>query len=117
MGFTIYDLDETRSGKGKSSVTLCGDAAAPQARLTPNSVLATSSEGKCTTVSSTMNGKHNPTDPYDLTPVQASMVSTFELKKKSFFELTFEIEKGPGGRNFLFAMIPVVSCLQPPAVT
>jgi len=112
FAFTVYDLDSTLVAN--ESVTICGASRA--ATATSTNVVALPADGDCQKFESVElgTGKNNPTNPNSLTSEQmANSVTYFFVDARSEFTVTFAVS-GPQstqGRNFLFALVPVVSCL------
>jgi len=104
-----YDLDEGKKGKGRSSVSVCG---ATGAIVSSNSELTLDKAGGCDTATSSTpgTGKDNPTDPATLDPVQRARAVSFPLTNTKTITASLSIEKGSGGRNFMFAIQPSLAC-------
>lgn len=108
VALTWYDIDEGKKGKGRSTVTACGDGLLTSS----SSELAIANHGSCWSATSSVAGTKadNPSDPFTLTRAQRQRVATFPFSGVSQFVSTLNVEKGFGGRNFQFAIEPGVAC-------
>jgi len=108
VALSWYDIDEGKRGKGRASVTSCGDGLL----TTSNSELTVEKLGACWSATSSAAGTKadNPRDPFSLTRLQRQRVATFPFSGVSSFVSTLNVEKGYKGRNFLFAIEPGVAC-------
>lgn len=107
VAISWYDIDEGKRGKGRSTVTSCGDGLITSS----NSELAVRHLGSCWSATSSTPGTKadNPSAPFPLTELQRGRVATFVFSDVSSFTATLRVEGGRGGRNFLFAMDPGVA--------
>lgn len=107
VAISWYDIDEGKRGKGRSSVTSCGDGLITSS----NSELSVRHLGSCWSATSSTPGTKadNPAAPFPLTDLQRGRVATFVFSDVSSFTATLKVEKGRGGRNFFFAMDPGVT--------
>jgi len=107
VAISWYDIDEGKRGKGRSTVTSCGDGLITSS----NSELAVRHLGSCWSATSSTPGTKadNPSAPIPLTELQRGRVATFVFSDVSSFTATLRVDSGRGGRNFLFAMDPGVA--------
>jgi len=108
FALTWYDIDEGKKGKGRSTVTGCGDGLL----ISSSTELTVAQLGSCWTATSSVAGSKadNPSDPFTLTRAQRQRVATFPFSGASQFVSTLNVEKGYGSRNFQFAVEPGVAC-------
>lgn len=108
LAISWYDIDEGRKGKGRSTVTSCGDGLFTSS----DSELAVAHVGGCWSATSSTPGTKadNPSAPVPLTEVQMARVATFSFSGVSSFTSTLKVDGGRGGRGFMFAIEPGVAC-------
>jgi len=108
VALTWYDIDEGKKGKGRSTVTGCGDGLL----ISSSTELTVTQLGSCWSATSSVAGTKadNPSDPFTLTKAQRQRVATFPFSGASQFVSTLNVEKGYGSRNFQFAVEPGVAC-------
>jgi len=108
VALSWYDLDEGKKGRGRASVTGCGDGLLTDS----NTELAVAQLGSCWSATSSTQGNEadNPSDQFSLTRQQRARVATFPYSGVSSFTSTLNVERGYGARNFLFAVEPAVAC-------
>jgi hypothetical protein len=106
LALTVYDLDEGKKTKGRTTVVACGST------MHAGDELSQSSVDNCPSVTSTMHGtaQNNPLEASGVTDEQKSRAVTFAYGAGSSFDLQVSMAKGPKGRNVLFALQPVVGC-------
>lgn len=107
FAITFLDLDEAKRGKCRTTLTACGAD-----KLTAGAELSTSVVDQCQTVASSMFGTaaNNPESLDGLTDNHKLRAATFMFPKGTEFKVKMDLSKGPGGRNLLFAIAPVLGC-------
>jgi hypothetical protein len=101
MFFTVFDIDE--SNTAKESVTFY-DRVNRVYDLSSSELAMTGdlSSGLTFTSAEEGNGSDNPTNPESLTTQQKRRAVTVDFKSQHQWKLTFAVEGGRGGRNFVF---------------
>jgi hypothetical protein len=106
LALTVYDLDEGKKAKGRTTVTACGST------MHPGAELAQALVNDCPSVTSTTHGtsQNNPLEASGVTDDQKARSVSFAYGAGSSFDFEVSMAKGHGGRNVLFALQPVVGC-------
>jgi hypothetical protein len=110
ISLTLFDLDEGKSGKSRTTLTACGAA---NAVLTSNTELTLENEDDCLSIASSQHGSatNNPQSPTQITQDQGSRSVELQFSAVSSFKITIAMAKGSGHRNTLFSLSPSLSCL------
>jgi hypothetical protein len=105
LALTVYDLDEGKKAKGRTTVTACGSTMNAGAELAENA-------GDCPSVTSTTHGtaQNNPLEASGVSDDQKARSVSFAYGAGSSFDFDLNMAKGHKGRNVLFALQPVVGC-------
>jgi hypothetical protein len=106
LALTVYDLDEGKKAKGRTTVTACGST------MHPGEELAQAAVNDCPSATSTTHGtsQNNPFEASGITDDQKARSVSFAYGAGSTFDFQVSMAKGHGGRNVLFALQPVVGC-------
>lgn len=119
LALSVFNLESGSKHGGAKSVRVCG---ADEAVIQTDTELEelengednplNAAEGQCYTFRGTTPGKtrDNPDDPEDLSPLQAARTVAFIFRDASYIDATFTVDGGMGGRNFLFALSPSITC-------
>jgi len=107
---SVLDIDQGKKGKQRESVTMCGGAGAI---VTDDSELEVTSEGGCTTVTSTTHGtgRDNPTSVAGMSQSQRARTAAFPVSGSSFTMKLGVSRTGHNPRRFQFTGHPTVSCV------
>jgi hypothetical protein len=106
LALTVYDLDEGKKAKGRTTVTACGST------MHAGAELAQAVVNDCPSVTSTAHGtaQNNPAEVSGITDDQEARSVSFAYGAGSSFDFQVSMAKGHKGRNVLFALQPVVGC-------
>lgn len=119
LALSVFNLESGSERGGAKSVRVCGADAAVIQTDTELEELENGEdnplnprEGRCYTFRGTTPGntRDNPDDPEDLSPLQAARTVAFVFQDASYIDATFSVDGGKGGRNFLFALSPSITC-------
>lgn len=106
LALSVFDLDEGKRAKGRTTVTACGSSMSAGQELDSGRV------NDCPTATSTTRGTHanNPASANAISEDQKTRSASFAFGQGSSFPFKIDIARGYGGRNVLFALRPVVGC-------
>jgi hypothetical protein len=107
---SMLDIDQGKNGKQRESVQMCGNGGAI---VTDDSELEVTSNGDCTTVTSTTHGtgRDNPTSVAGMSQMQRGRTAAFPVTGSSFTTKLAVSKKGHNPRRFMFSGHPSVSCV------
>jgi len=107
---SMLDLDQGKKDKQRESVEFCGNGGAI---VTDDSELEVTTNGDCTTVTSTTHGtgRDNPTSVTGMSQMQRARTAAFPVTGSSFTAKLGVTKRGHNPRRFMFAGHPSVSCV------
>jgi len=112
LSMTFLDLDEGKNGKGRVTVSACGEQFTPE-----TTELSLSHDGKCSSATSSVKGSgaDNPDSVegglVDAVASKRLVSYVFEPTDDGVISFTFGVTPGFGVRNFLFSLSPGAACI------
>lgn len=113
---TLYDLDEGKRGRGRSTIESCGTAAS---FIPVQTELAQQFKGDCvkTTTCKWGKKKNEPPNPTTLNDDHLARAITMSYEQTSSFTIRWDMTHRPKGRNLQFALEALAACAKTTTTT